>query len=91
MKVIRNKKKFHSQALIEIQILKVIREVDTSSSSSLIKIKDYLLFRNHVCILFELLSINLFEFLRQNKFNGVSLDLIRRFAIQLLQALLLLE
>lgn len=82
MKVIRNKKKFHSQALIEIQVLKVIRELD--NSSCLVKIKDYLLFRNHVCILFELLSMNLFEFLRQNKFNGVSLDLIRRFAIQLL-------
>ena len=30
LKVIRNKKKFHSQALIEIQILKVLREVDSA-------------------------------------------------------------
>ena len=50
--------------MVEIQVLKVIRENDYSSSSSLIKIKDYLLFRNHVCIAFELLSINLYEFLK---------------------------
>lgn len=91
LKIIRNKRKFHSQALIEITILKVLREIDVLPSSSLVKIKDYLVFRNHVCIVLELLSINLYEFLHHNKFNGVSLDLIRRFSIQLLQALMILE
>ena len=40
--------------------------------------------RNHLCITFELLSINLYEFIKNNNFQGVSLGLIRRFAIQLL-------
>jgi len=34
--------------------------------------------------------MNLFELLKKNNFNGLSLDLIRRFAIQILQALLFL-
>eukprot|EP00438_Fugacium_kawagutii_P002686 Skav218895 [mRNA] locus=scaffold328:233531:248780:+ [translate_table: standard] len=42
---------------------------------------------NHLCITFELLSINLYEFIKNNNFQGVSLGLIRRFAIQLLAAL----
>jgi dual specificity tyrosine-phosphorylation-regulated kinase 2/3/4 len=37
-----------------------------------------------LCITFELLSINLYEFIKNNNFQGVSLGLIRRFAIQLL-------
>ena len=50
-------------------------------------IKDYIVFRKHLCISFELLSIDLYEFIKNNNFRGVSLGLIRRFAIQILQAL----
>ena len=45
------------------------------------------MFRNHLIISFELFSINLYEFIKNNNFQGVSLSLIRRFAIQMLQAL----
>ena len=37
------------------------------------------------------MSINLYEFIKGNNFMGVSLSLIRRFAIQILQALKYLE
>ena len=49
--------------------------------------KDYVIFRKHLCISFELMSINLYDFLKLNDFEGLSLGLIRRFAIQLLYAL----
>jgi len=39
------------------------------------------------CITFELLSLNLYEFIRNNDFRGVSFGLIRRFAVQLLTSL----
>jgi dual specificity tyrosine-phosphorylation-regulated kinase 2/3/4 len=38
-------------------------------------------------IVFELFSINLYEFIKANNFQGFTLSLIRRFAIQMLQAL----
>jgi len=44
-------------------------------------------FRNHLCIAFELLSINLYELIKNNNFQGLSLGLIRRFAVQMLTAL----
>ena len=53
--------------------------------------KDYLIFRKHLVISFELFSINLYEFIKNNQFKGVNLNLIRRFAIQLLQALKFLK
>lgn len=36
---------------------------------------------------FELLAMNLYEFIKMNNFQGVSVGLVRRFAIQLLVAL----
>ncbi|CAE8633847.1 unnamed protein product, partial [Polarella glacialis] len=68
-------------------ILEHIRERDLESTSNVVHMMDYFYFRNHLCITFELLSINLYEFIKNNNFQGVSLGLIRRFAIQLLAAL----
>jgi phenylacetate-coenzyme A ligase PaaK-like adenylate-forming protein len=44
-------------------------------------IEDYVVFRKHLCMTFEKLSMNLFEFLKINDFNGFDHNLIRRFAI----------
>lgn len=54
---------------------------------NVIHIQDYVIFRKHLCMSFELLSMNLFEFLKINDFNGFDHNLVRRFAIQLLYAL----
>ena len=87
LKIIRNKKRFHHQALIEVKILDHLSANDTEDQYNIIKIQEYFYFRNHLCITFELLSINLYEFIKNNNFQGVSLGLIRRFAIQLLTTL----
>ena len=49
------------------------------------------MFRNHLCLVFELLSYNLYELLRNTNFRGVSLNLTRKFAQQLCTALLFLS
>ena len=43
--------------------------------------------RNHLCLVFELLSYNLYDLIRNTNFRGVSLNLIRKFAVQILHAL----
>ena len=58
---------------------------------NIIHMKDYVIFRKHLCITFELMSINLYEFLKLNDFEGLSLSLVRRFAIQLLYSLKFLK
>jgi len=60
---------------------------DPDDTNNIIRIKDHCFFRKHMIISFELFSINLYEFIKNNNFEGVSLSLIRRFAIQILQAL----
>lgn len=41
--------------------------------------------------MFELLSLSLYELLKLNEFEGIRMDFIRRFAIQLLNALAFLK
>ena len=41
----------------------------------------------HTCLVFELLSYNMFELLKMNGFNGVSLNLVRKFGRSMLCAL----
>lgn len=48
------------------------------------------MYRSHLCLVFELLSYNLYDLLRNTNFRGVSLNLTRKFAQQLCTALLFL-
>lgn len=87
IKIVKNKKKYYYQASVELKILQYLRQHDTDDIMNVIHIEDYVIFRKHLCMAFELLSMNLFEFLKINDFNGFDHNLIRRFAIQLLYAL----
>ena len=87
VKIIKNKKSYHKQAIIELKILQKLRQSDPEGKYNVVKIKNYFLFRKHICISFELLSISLYDLLTQNNFEGLSLVLIHRFAVQLLVCL----
>jgi dual specificity tyrosine-phosphorylation-regulated kinase 1 len=44
-------------------------------------------FRNHLCLVYEVLSYNLYELLRMGHFSGMNLSLVRKFGFQILLAL----
>lgn len=56
IKVIRNKKRFHHQALVEVKILDALRAKDAEGRHNIIHMLDYFYFRNHLCISFELMG-----------------------------------
>ena len=87
IKIIRNQKRFHRQGKIEVKVLKQMKSNDPESQSHAIQIKEYFLFRKHICISFELLSINLYELLKSNNYRGLSISLIRRFIVQIVACL----
>mmetsp|Transcript_12993 Transcript_12993/g.24113 ORF Transcript_12993/g.24113 Transcript_12993/m.24113 type:complete len:613 (+) Transcript_12993:476-2314(+) len=91
LKVIRNKSRFHRQAVIEVKILKHLREADNEGRYNVVHLRNYFVFRKHVCIVFELMSMNLYDFIKGNQFRGLSLGLVRRFAVQIMQCLRLLH
>ena len=90
LKMVRNEKRFHRQAQEEIRLLDHLCKVDTDNMANVVHMNDHFTFRNHVCITFELLSMNLYELIKKNKFHGFSVGLVRKFAHSMLKCLLLL-
>ncbi|OAX83307.1 CMGC/DYRK/DYRK2 protein kinase [Emergomyces africanus] len=91
VKIIRNKKRFHQQALVEVNILQKLKEWDPHRRHSVVNFTQSFYFRGHLCISTELLGMNLYEFIKAHDFRGFSLKLIRRFTKQLLSSLVLLH
>ncbi|XP_015109777.1 serine/threonine-protein kinase minibrain [Diachasma alloeum] len=91
IKIIKNKKPFLNQAQIEVRLLEMMNRADTDNKYYIVKLKRHFMWRNHLCLVFELLSYNLYDLLRNTNFRGVSLNLTRKFAQQLCTALLFLS
>ncbi|KAJ2979767.1 hypothetical protein NQ176_g3048 [Zarea fungicola] len=91
IKIIRNKKRFHQQALVEVNILQKLREWDPHDKHSMVCFTQSFYFRGHLCISTELLDMNLYEFIKAHSFRGFSLKIIRRFTKQILSSLILLK
>lgn len=60
VKILKNWKKLHKQGKIEIKILENLRDQDNDDMKNIVRIKHHFVFRNHVFIVFEMLSINLY-------------------------------
>lgn len=87
VKIIKNKKPFLNQAKIEVDLLERMNRHDMDSKCYIVQLKESFVFRNHLCLVFELLSYNLYDLLRNTNFRGVSLNLTCKFAQQLCMAL----
>ena len=87
VKIIRNKRKFHKQGAVEVKLLKSMKEQDPEDNYNIVSIKNHFTFRNHLCIVFELLSISLYDLLKLSGFQGFQMSLVSKFAIQILVSL----
>jgi dual specificity tyrosine-phosphorylation-regulated kinase 1 len=61
----------------------------TSYNDTLYKVrmKEHFVYRNHVCIVYELLAYNLYELLKKGRFKGLPFLFVRKFAVQILVGL----
>lgn len=87
IKIVKNQKKYYYQAAVEAKLLIMLKENDPENLERVVKLIDYFVWRNHLCLVFDLFSINLYEFIKMYDYQGFDYGLIRRFAIQLLSAL----
>lgn len=87
IKIIKNKKCFLNQAHIEVRLLEMMNQADSENKYYIVRLKRHFMWRNHLCLVFELLSYNLYDLLRNTNFRGVSLNLTRKFGQQLCIAL----
>ena len=68
-------------------ILTHLRKQDKDNSMNVVHLFEHFSFRNHICMTFELLSYNLYEVIKRNKFQGFSLHLVRKFALNIILCL----
>lgn len=87
IKIIKSKHAFLVQAQTEINLLNTILERDPHDEQNIVRLLDTFVFRKHQCLVFEMLSYNLYDLLKNTRFRGVSLTLVRKFARQILKSL----
>jgi dual specificity protein kinase YAK1 len=99
VKVIRNRPAFLKQAEIEVELLQRLRiprsakdahsdpaKEYTDPRALVVQMYDHFVYKNHLCLVFEELGVNLLQLLQQNHCRGLSISLIRYFTKQLLKA-----
>ncbi|KAI9361201.1 kinase-like domain-containing protein, partial [Zopfochytrium polystomum] len=91
VKIIRNKKRFEKQGVVEVKVLDKVRREDGDGTHNMIHMFDSFYFRHHLCITFELLGTNLYEWIKAGNFRGVHSGVIKRFALQIIEGLVLLK
>lgn len=70
---------------------KLNQRYDEHDQHHLLRLKDTFIHKKHLCLVFELLSVNLYELIKQNHFRGLSTNLVRVFTAQILDALTVLN
>lgn len=66
LKILRNKKRLYKQGLVEAKLIDHLNENDPEDKKNIIRKTNQFVFRKHLCMTFEMLSINLYEFIKMN-------------------------
>ena len=71
------------QARVEVGVLQLLNgRADVGDGHHIVRMRDFFVFRAHLCLVFELLSVNLYELVKHNQFRGLSMNLLRLFMTQ---------
>ncbi|KAJ1769941.1 serine threonine protein kinase CMGC group [Coemansia sp. RSA 487] len=91
VKVIRAVPKYRDAAKIEVRVLQTLERNDPTNAYQCIHLNETFDFRNHVCMVFDLLGPSVFDFLKENEFRPFSLHHVQLFAEQLLRSVAFLH
>ncbi len=97
VKIVKNKPAYTKQAVIEIDIFIALSQETPSSDSIGIQLMDkkdenaeehmvnllsYFMYKSHLCLVFELLGLNLYELLKRRQFRGLPISVVRQLVKQ---------
>ncbi|KAJ1653449.1 serine threonine protein kinase CMGC group [Dispira simplex] len=91
VKIIRSLSKYRDAARGEIRILQHIREKDPENKFRCIQLRDTFEYRSHICMVFDLLGMSMFDFLKSNEFHAFPMSQIQHFTQQVLRAVAFLH
>jgi dual specificity tyrosine-phosphorylation-regulated kinase 1 len=98
VKIVKTGNPYQHQASVEMNILRELHAKDPLDEYNIVRMVGSFTHLGHQCIVFERLSINLYQYLKNtrsptnhNRYHGVSLNLVRTFGRQLLETLTFLS
>ncbi|KAF2148403.1 kinase-like protein [Myriangium duriaei CBS 260.36] len=83
IKIIRSVQKYRDASRIELRVLSTLASNDSENRNKCIHLRDTFDFRNHICIVTDLLGQSVFDFLKANSFVPFPSSHIQNFARQL--------
>lgn len=92
MKITKSDMNYRQQALHEVQVLSAILE-NTSQVElgNISKLADWFIYYDHICIVIELLSFDLFEIIKRRDYRGLPLTLVQGAIKGVLEGLVVCE
>eukprot|EP00923_Selenidium_pygospionis_P012054 GHVN01020530.1.p1 GENE.GHVN01020530.1~~GHVN01020530.1.p1 ORF type:complete len:1425 (+),score=149.67 GHVN01020530.1:221-4495(+) len=91
LKIIKNKPAYYTQGVLEVWLLHQIKTCLDPSNRHLVRLEDFFVYRNHLCIVFELLNKNLYDILKCRRFKGLPISIVCDLTRQMLESLCLLQ
>uniref|UniRef100_A0A673MID8 dual-specificity kinase n=1 Tax=Sinocyclocheilus rhinocerous TaxID=307959 RepID=A0A673MID8_9TELE len=86
LKIIKNIERYREAALSEVDVLERINSLDEEKTFACVRMLDWFDHHGHICIVFELLGLSTYDFLKENGFMPFSLNQIRCMADQIFRA-----
>ncbi|KAL5110794.1 Dual specificity tyrosine-phosphorylation-regulated kinase 3 [Taenia crassiceps] len=92
LKVVRRDIRFTTQAKEEIAILELLQKSNPNPKGSwdhfpIVKLLEHFMFRDHMCLSFELLGCSLYDLIKDKKDQGLPRDRVRRLMASVLNGL----
>lgn len=91
IKIIRAIPKYREASRTELRVLSTIQKYDKSNIYKCIHLQECFNYRNHICIVTDLLAISVYDFLKSNKYMAFPASHIQSFARQLLTSVCFLH
>jgi dual specificity tyrosine-phosphorylation-regulated kinase 2/3/4 len=79
-------------SLREVRILETARQVQSAFASRIVHLEDYFKFRNHLCIVFELLAFDIYRDIKNKTLEGFkTIEQLQNIVCQLVEGLIHLK
>ncbi|XP_037253896.1 dual specificity protein kinase CLK1 isoform X3 [Falco rusticolus] len=83
VKIVKNVDRYSEAAHAEIQVLAHLNASDPNNTYRCVQMLEWFEYYGHVCIVFELLGLSTYDFIKENGFLPFRLDHIRQMAYQI--------
>jgi len=83
LKIIKNVDKYREAAKLEVNVLEKLQEKDPQGKHLCAKMTSWFNYWGHMCLIFELLGLSVFDFLKENNYHPYPLEQVRHVIYQL--------